>query len=78
MEFSGLGAGAILAGIILGQGGIVMVSVKAGLNGARQQIKETRSDVKEIKETTANIYERQIDHESRISRIEGANNAIGQ
>lgn len=49
----------MLIGVILGPAGAVWVM----LNGTRAAVKETRADVKEIRDT-------QVDHGERLVRIE--------
>lgn len=75
------GAQALIAVLVLlaGPGGAAWVAVRLGLNGARQDIRDTKDTVQRMSsklsttaETVVRLEERTEDHGRRISRIEDA------
>ena len=65
--------------LILGPSGVVWATVKATLNGAREDIRKTAATVERIDaklnataETAARLDERSEDHSRRLGRLEGA------
>lgn len=65
--------------LIAGPGGAAWVAVKVGLNGARQDISDTKATVGRMEnkvngnsETLARVEQRTHDHERRIGRLEDA------
>lgn len=59
----------ILAGaVILGNGGIAWISVKAGLNGIKEDTTELKKDFKDFRETLVDHGERIIVLETKLEQ----------
>lgn len=79
MELTGAQALVAVVVLLAGPGGAAWVAVKVGLNGARQDIRDTKATcdrvdktLNETARTVARLEERSEDHGRRILRLEDA------